>query len=73
MSTKNSGLTFTADATDGKHHHLHVGVSINGPFLGRKLVLRFPRWVPGSYFMREPMQHLWLGVKTIGERISNER
>ncbi|WP_338172322.1 PDZ domain-containing protein [Candidatus Poseidonia alphae] len=59
MSTKNSGLTFTADATDGEHHHLHVGVSITGPFLGRKLVLRFPRWVPGSYFMREPMQHLF--------------
>ncbi len=59
MSRENSGLTFTADATDGAQHHLHVGVSIEGPFLGRKLVLRFPRWVPGSYFMREPMQHLF--------------
>ena len=59
MSETYSGFSFSADATQGEHHHLHVGISIEGPFTGRKLSLMFPRWVPGSYFIREPMQHLF--------------
>jgi len=59
MSKTDSDLIFTADATQGEHHHLHVGITIKGPFTGRKLTLKFPRWIPGSYFIREPMQHLF--------------
>jgi len=59
MSETYSGFSFSADATQGEHHHLHVGISIEGPFTGRKLSMKFPRWVPGSYFIREPMQHLF--------------
>ncbi len=53
-----SGLIFHADATDGASRRLGVSIEINGPFIGNILELRFPRWIPGSYLIREPMQHL---------------
>lgn len=59
MSTQPSGLCFVADATLGTHHHLQAGLDIEGPFTSTRLVLRFPRWVPGSYFLREPIQHMF--------------
>ena len=59
MSTPSSGITFHADATNGAEHRLVTGLTIEGPFTGRSLVLRFPRWVPGSYFLREPIQHMF--------------
>ena len=52
-----SGITFHADATDGASRRLGVSIEIAGPFVGNILELRFPRWVPGSYLIREPMQH----------------
>ena len=52
-------LTFTADATQGAQHHLRAGLRIEGPFTSTRLVFRFPRWVPGSYFLREPIQHMF--------------
>ena len=53
-----SGITFHADATDGASRRLGVRIEIEGPFTGNFLELRFPRWVPGSYFIREPIQHM---------------
>ena len=59
MSSAPSGLCFHADASDGEQHCLYAGLDIHGPFTTRRLVLRFPRWVPGSYFLREPIQHMF--------------
>ena len=56
--TGDSGVTFAIDATDGATRYLHVRITISPPFTGQKLTLKFPRWVPGSYFIREPMQYL---------------
>ena len=53
-----SGISFHADATDGVSRRLGVRIEIDGPFLGNIVELRFPRWIPGSYLIREPMQHL---------------
>ena len=59
MSLPSSGICFHADATNGRQHHLGAGLTIEGPFTSLQLVLRFPRWVPGSYFLREPIQHMF--------------
>ena len=56
--TDSSGLTFRLDATKGETRFLDVQVEIEPPFTKSKLELKFPRWVPGSYFIREPMQYL---------------
>lgn len=53
-----SGITFTVDATQPSHQRLRVEIQIKAPFLKPKLKLSFPRWVPGSYFLREPIQHV---------------
>ena len=53
-----SGICFHADATDGASRRLGVRIEIESPFIGNILELRFPRWIPGSYLIREPMQHL---------------
>ena len=52
-------MCFFADATDGANHHLHAGLHLEGPFTSLQVVFRFPRWVPGSYFLREPIQHMF--------------
>jgi len=56
--TGDSGVKFAIDATDGATRYLHVRITISPPFTAKKLTLKFPRWVPGSYFIREPMQYL---------------
>ncbi len=53
-----SGITFTVDATQPSHQRLKVAIQIQAPFSKSKLTLSFPRWVPGSYFLREPIQHV---------------
>jgi len=53
-----SGISFHADAREGASRRLGVKIEIEGPFTGNILELRFPRWVPGSYFIREPIQHM---------------
>ena len=59
MSQSSSGLCFFADALNGSQHHLHAGLDVQGPFTSTQVVFRFPRWVPGSYFLREPIQHMF--------------
>jgi len=54
----NSGLHFHIDANEGASRRFTVAITVNGPFSGNILEFRFPRWVPGSYFIREPIQHL---------------
>lgn len=58
MSRPTSGIRFLIDATEGESRRLHVGMEIAGPFTGANLTVHFPRWVPGSYFLREPIQHM---------------
>ena len=58
MSQPMSGITFQIDATEGSSRRLRVGLEISGPFTSSTLTLHFPRWVPGSYFLREPIQHM---------------
>ena len=58
MSRPTSGIRFLIDATEGESRRLHVGMEIAGPFTGTNLTVHFPRWVPGSYFLREPIQHM---------------
>ena len=53
-----SGITFTVDATEPSHQRMRVSIEIRAPFSKPKLTLSFPRWVPGSYFLREPIQHV---------------
>ncbi len=53
-----SGITFTVDATQPSHQRLKVAIQIQAPFSKSKLTLSFPRWVPGSCFLREPIQHV---------------
>ena len=59
MRDEYSGISFLFDATEGETKHLHVGLEIEGPFTKPNLVLSFPRWVPGSYFLREPIQYMF--------------
>ena len=54
----NSGLHFHIDATKGSTRRIGVMLEVEGPFTENTLELKFPRWVPGSYFIREPIQHL---------------
>ena len=58
MSPDDSGITFSVDATEGSSRRVSVGIDIAGPFTQPILKLHFPRWVPGSYFLREPIQHM---------------
>jgi len=58
MSRQSSGIRFLIDATEGESRRLSVGIEIKGPFTGSNLTVHFPRWVPGSYFLREPIQHM---------------
>lgn len=58
MRPANSGITFSLDATQGSSRRISVGIDIDGPFTQPILKLDFPRWVPGSYFLREPIQHM---------------
>ena len=53
-----SGISFRMDATDGKSRFLDVEIEIKPPFTSNNLKMHFPRWVPGSYFIREPMQYV---------------
>ncbi|MDG1546216.1 MAG: hypothetical protein P8Q55_02375, partial [Candidatus Poseidoniaceae archaeon] len=64
MSQDDSGITFSIDATEGSTRRLIVGINIEGPFTQPILKLHFPRWVPGSYFLREPIQHMTEFVAT---------
>ena len=58
MSRPSSGIRFLIDATEGESRRLSVGIEIKGPFTSSNLTVHFPRWVPGSYFLREPIQHM---------------
>ena len=59
MSSESSGIRFHANALHGAEHRLEAGLTIEGPFTMNKVVLKFPRWVPGSYFLREQIQHMF--------------
>lgn len=53
-----SGLTFHIDSTESQSRYLLVAIEIEPPFTSKVLELNFPRWVPGSYFIREPIQYM---------------
>ena len=69
-----SGISYHVDATNGSSRRLGVKIEIDGPFNENILELRFPRWVPGSYFIREPIQHKSdLSATSDGEDIKIKR
>ncbi|MCH2436015.1 MAG: hypothetical protein MK197_06985, partial [Candidatus Poseidoniaceae archaeon] len=69
-----SGISYHVDATNGSSRRLGVKIEIDGPFNENILELRFPRWVPGSYFIREPIQHMSdLSATSDGEEIKIKR
>ena len=51
-------LTFHADATQGGSRRLRAAVEMEGPFPSGKVDLSFPRWIPGSYTLRDPVQYV---------------
>ena len=53
-----SGITYIASCEFSKYQLLGVQIQIKGPFIGDMLELSFPRWVPGSYFVREPIRFM---------------
>ena len=59
MTSTSSGMTFSINAMNPEEHRLEIGLELDGPFTSRSLHLKFPRWVPGSYFLREPIQHMF--------------
>jgi len=70
----NSGIVFQADANDGASRRLGVKIEIDGPFIENIFEMKFPRWVPGSYLIREPIQHLSdLSATCDGKEINVER
>ena len=72
--SNNSGVHFSIDATDCATRYLHVSIAISPPFTSKRLTLKFPRWVPGSYFIREPMQYLTsLNCQQNGNDVSFKR
>ena len=70
-----SGITYTASCEFARNQLLSVQIEIMGPFIGEILELSFPRWVPGSYFIREPirfMQDLFV-IDSEGNELNVER
>ena len=53
-----SDIVYRVDATNGADQRLDVEIEVSAPFTSPSLKLSFPRWVPGSYFLREPIQHV---------------
>ena len=53
-----SGITYIASCEFSKYQLLGIQIQIKGPFIGDMLELSFPRWVPGSYFVREPIRFM---------------
>ena len=53
-----SDIVFRVDATDAGDQRLSVEIEDSAPFTSPSIKLSFPRWVPGSYFLREPIQHV---------------
>lgn len=53
-----SGITYAASCEDSNAQLLSIQVQIDGPFNDELLELAFPRWVPGSYFIREPIRFM---------------
>ena len=53
-----SDIVYRVDATNGANQRLDVEIEVSAPFTSPSLKLSFPRWVPGSYFLREPIQHV---------------
>ena len=52
-----SGIRFLIDTTEGDSRRLHV-VETKGPFTESRLIAISLDELPGSYFLREPIQHM---------------
>ena len=55
---KTSGVTYVASCEFAQTQLLRVQIKIDAPFVGDVLELAFPRWVPGSYFIRDPIRFM---------------
>ena len=67
-------MTFAADTSEAARQNLRVWIEIEGPFTASKLILRFPRWVPGSYMIRDPIQFVnSIQVSSNGMHLDHKR
>tara|TARA_Y100001968_G_scaffold11766_1_gene9826 strand:+ start:2563 stop:4395 length:1833 start_codon:yes stop_codon:yes gene_type:complete len=73
--SNSSGITYTASCEFSNLQLLSVQIQIDGPFNDEILELAFPRWVPGSYFIREPIRFMQdiLAIDSNGIEMSVER
>ena len=51
-------LHYRIDVDDPSTQYIKVSLDIEAIFEENVLEISFPRWVPGSYFIREPMQYV---------------
>ena len=51
-------LHYRIDVDDPSTQYIKVSLDIEAIFEENILEISFPRWVPGSYFIREPMQYV---------------
>jgi len=51
-------LEYRISASARAEQYLHCGLKLWNSFDSNILELAFPRWIPGSYFIREPMQYV---------------
>lgn len=51
-------IALHADASNGSSRRLKAAIVVTGPFPSSRLDLAFPRWVPGSYTLRDQVQHV---------------
>ena len=74
-SIESSGIIYAASCADSSKQLLGVQIQVNGPFEGNLLELAFPRWVPGSYFIREPIRFMQdiIAIDSEGNKIAVER
>lgn len=51
-------LAYRIDVDNPSSQYIRVSLEIDAEFEENILEISFPRWVPGSYFIREPMQYV---------------
>ena len=60
-----SAIRYFASCCESETQHLRVQIEVNGPFTSSSVEFSFPRWVPGSYLIREPIRWM-VDLEAIG-------
>ena len=48
-------VRYLASCIESQTQHLRVQIEVSGPFTSSVVEFSFPRWVPGSYLIRDPL------------------